>query len=200
MFEPFFSTKEVGRGSGMGLAMVHGIVHDHGGHVTVVSTPGAGATFRVLLPPAAEPVAPVEPAPSDRGHEAGLRGRVMVVDDEVMVGDFMAELLSGWGLEVVLQRDPLAAAAWLADEARGLDLLITDQTMPQMTGLALAQRATQLRPELPVLLYTGNADGHDRADWQRHGVRALLRKPVEPELLRDALRRALQPGAGAVTP
>ncbi len=103
IFEPFTSTKEVGRGSGMGLAMVHGILHDHGGHVLVETAPGAGSVFRVLLPPAhdvaavepaaAAPAAPTAPA----APAAPLCGRVMVVDDEAMVGEFMAELLSGLG-------------------------------------------------------------------------------------------------------
>ncbi|HYN61315.1 MAG TPA: PAS domain S-box protein, partial [Rubrivivax sp.] len=140
MFEPFFSTKEVGRGSGMGLAMVHGIVHDHGGHVVVETAPQSGSVFRVLLPPAQ---GLAQPEPEAQAHAAvgrPLAGRVMVVDDESMVGDFMAELLEGWGLQVVLHRDPLQALAWLEQPAQTLDLLITDQTMPQLSGLQLAQR------------------------------------------------------------
>ncbi|MCU0919862.1 MAG: PAS domain S-box protein, partial [Burkholderiaceae bacterium] len=138
IFEPFTSTKEAGRGSGMGLAMVHGIVHDHGGHVIVETAPGAGSVFRVLLPPArGAPRGETGAAPRSLPGGA-LAGRVMVVDDEAMVGDFMAELLGGWGLDVVLHRDPLQALAWLEGAQRPLDLLITDQTMPQLAGLALA--------------------------------------------------------------
>ncbi|MBS1178465.1 MAG: histidine kinase [Proteobacteria bacterium] len=191
MFEPFFSTKEVGRGSGMGLAMVHGIVHDHGGHVVVETEPQAGSVFRVLLPPAqAEPQsepAAVAQAPAARP----LQARVMVVDDEAMVGDFMAELLDGWGLEVVLQRDPLQALAWLEHSDQALDLLITDQTMPQLSGLQLAQRAGTLRPGLPVLLYTGNAEGIDAEEAKRHGVCGVLRKPVDAEALQALMQRCL---------
>jgi PAS domain S-box-containing protein len=195
IFEPFYSTKEVGRGSGMGLAMVHGIVHDHGGHIVVETAPGAGSTFRVLLPPAAQdstatpaPRATVAAPASDRLPDA----RVMVVDDEPMVGDFMAELLGGWGLRVVLQREPRQAADWLEDKANALDLLITDQTMPQMTGLALAQRAVAARPGLPVLLYTGNTAALDGDEARRHGVCAVLRKPVDAAALRAVLRRCLE--------
>ncbi len=192
IFEPFTSTKEVGRGSGMGLAMVHGIVHDHGGHVGVETKPGAGSVFRVLLPPAsaATLAAPAADAPPAAAW-APLCGRVMVVDDEAMVGEFMAELLEGWGIEVVLQRDPLQALDWLQDPAHTLDLLITDQTMPQLSGLALAQRATTLRPGLPALLYSGNAEGIDAAAQQRHGVCGVLRKPVDAEVLRAAMQRCL---------
>jgi DNA-binding NtrC family response regulator len=113
----------------------------------------------------------------------------MVVDDEAMVGDFMAELLQGWGMEVVLQRDPMAALAWLEDPRQPLDLLITDQTMPQLSGLALAQRAGALRPGLPVLLYTGNAEGIDAAEAERHGLCGVLRKPVDTEALRAVLQQ-----------
>jgi len=193
MFEPFVSTKEVGLGSGMGLAMVHGIVHDHGGHVLVETTPGAGAVFRIVLPPAGadDPVdeLPVGRAPVAAG--ATLRGCVLVVEDEVIVGDFMAELLKNWGVDVVLHRDPLAALAWLENPGNAVNLLITDQTMPQLTGLALAQRASTLRPGLPVLLYSGNAAGFEAAELERHGVRAMLRKPVDAEALRALMERWL---------
>jgi PAS domain S-box-containing protein len=202
IFEPFTSSKEVGRGSGMGLAMVHGIVHDHGGHVLVETAPGAGSVFRVLLPPATgapadTPGAPDAPAPGE-----ALCARVMVVDDEVMVGDFMVELLSGWGIEVVLQRSPLHALSWLEDGSQPLDLLITDQTMPQLDGLQLAQRATGLRPRLPVLLYTGNADGIDEAAAKRHGVCGVLHKPVDNQALHAMMKACLDqarrsPAAGA---
>ncbi|MBX3636659.1 MAG: PAS domain S-box protein [Rubrivivax sp.] len=198
MFEPFFSTKEVGRGSGMGLAMVHGIVHDHGGHVEVRTAPGAGTEFRVLLPPAAAG-APVQPdSAPPRPDAAPLPpARVLLVEDEVLVGDFMTELLAGWGLQVHLERDPQRAAAWLEDPAHAADCLVSDQTMPQMTGLALARHAHALRPRLPVLLYSGNAAAIDAAEARRHGVVAVLAKPVDPPLLRAALQRCLAAPAAA---
>jgi CheY-like chemotaxis protein len=202
IFEPFTSSKEVGRGSGMGLAMVHGIVHDHGGHVLVETTPGAGSVFRVLLPPATGAAADAPDAPGVAATGEALCARVMVVDDEVMVGDFMVELLSGWGIEVVLQRSPLHALSWLEDGSQPLDLLITDQTMPQLDGLQLAQRATGLRPRLPVLLYTGNADGIDEAAAKRHGVCGVLHKPVDNQALHAMMKACLDqarrsPAAGA---
>ncbi len=170
IFEPFTSSKEVGRGSGMGLAMVHGIVHDHGGHVVVETTLGEGSIFRVMLPPGGGALPPEPVAAGAAAAASPLCARVMVVDDEVMVGEFMSELLGGWGIEVVLQRDPMQALCWLEDADQPLDLLITDQTMPLMTGLVLAERAAELRPGLPVLLYTGNADGIDEAAARAHGI------------------------------
>jgi CheY-like chemotaxis protein len=176
----------------MGLAMVHGIVHDHGGHLGVETQPGAGSTFRVLLPlaasqPAAMPLPLLSPAPA----RTPLQGRVMVVEDESMVGEFMGELLGGWGLEVMLQRDPTKALQWLADPAHAVDLVITDQTMPQLTGLELAERLRALRPRLPVLLYTGNASELQGAELQRCGVSKALRKPLDPDVLRATVRQLL---------
>jgi PAS domain S-box-containing protein len=196
MFEPFFSTKEVGRGSGMGLAMVHGIVHEHGGHVVVETAPGKGATFRVLLPAlesGAESGAPrgAQDARAKPLRQA-LEGRVLLVDDEQMVGEFMAELLGGWGLEVTVRRDPAEAERWLAEDPARVDLVLTDQTMPKMTGLELAQRLAALRPALPVILYSGYAENIGAEQLARSGVRALLAKPVEPEPLFAALAEALR--------
>jgi len=196
MFEPFFSTKEVGRGSGMGLATVHGIVHEHGGHVVVETAPGKGATFRVLLPALedeAESAAPRGAAGARRRPvRHALEGRVLLVDDEQMVGEFMAELLGGWGLEVALRRSPVEAERWLAEDPSRVDLVLTDQTMPKMTGLELARRIAALRPGLPVILYSGYAENIGAEQLARSGVRALLAKPVEPEPLFAALAEALR--------
>ncbi|MGE5825071.1 MAG: PAS domain S-box protein, partial [Bacteroidota bacterium] len=193
MFEPFFSTKEVGRGSGMGLAMVHGIVHEHGGHVVVETAPGKGAIFRVLLPALDGEAAPAAPQGARaRPPRQALAGRVLLVDDEKMVGEFMAELLGGWGLEVTVRRDPVEAERWLAEDPARVDLVLTDQTMPKMTGLELARRAAALRPALPVILYSGYAENIGAEQLARSGVRALLAKPVEPEPLFAALAEALR--------
>jgi FOG: CheY-like receiver len=166
----------------MGLAMVHGIVHDHGGHIDVQTQVGAGTTFRVLLPAGRRGDGRWRASAPELTTNCGvprLTGRVMLVEDDPMVGDFMAELIDGWGLETLLMRDPVAAAAWLADTSRPLDLLITDQTMPGLTGLALAQRACAARPGLPVLLYSGDAGVSDAADLRGSGVRAVVRKPID---------------------
>ena len=123
----------------------------------------------------------------------------------------MAELIGGWGLDAILMRDPLAAVAWLEDTSHPLHLLITDQTMPGLTGLELSQRACAARPGLPVLLYTGNADVQITVDDQGNsgtggalaavempgsGVRAVVRKPIDPEALGALVQRWLVPAAG----
>jgi CheY-like chemotaxis protein len=195
MFDPFFTTKEVGQGSGMGLAMVHGIVHDHGGHIAVSSTPGAGTSFRILLP-AAEAVLPpgtVGTSRAVRTVPARLKGRILLVEDQAMVADFMKELLQSWGLEVTAHGHPTEAHLWYLRDPQQVDLVITDQTMPSMTGMQLAAYMTAVRPELPVLIYTGYAEGIGDSDLRAAGVVAMLRKPVDPEVLRNHLERLLQP-------
>jgi len=195
MFEPFFTTKEVGKGSGMGLATVHGIVHEYGGHVLVETRAGAGATFRILLPPL--PHSP--PAGGDADREANatrplptrLSGRVLVVDDEEMVAQLMYEMLSGWGLQTTVMRNPLEAYDWFAQDPTRIDLVLSDYTMPRLNGLELAQRLTLIRPELPVLLYSGYGTDIDPREASRHGVCGVFSKPVEPSTLIEILREHL---------
>jgi len=191
MFEPFYTTKPVGSGSGMGLAMVHGIVHDHGGHLLVDPIEPHGTRFRVLLPPAASAPTPAIDDGHDAPAAARLAGHVLLVEDEAMVAAFMAELLGGWGFEVTHCGDPLEAEGRLAAATSDFDVVLTDQTMPGLTGLELAAHCHATRPDLPVLLYSGFGEGIDAAELSRSGVRALLRKPIEPEALRAALAEAL---------
>jgi nitrogen-specific signal transduction histidine kinase/ActR/RegA family two-component response regulator len=195
IFEPFFSTKAPGRGTGMGLATVHRIVHDLGGHLLLDGDPElGGARFAVLLPPVAGAQAATAPVVSTGATDrpAPLAGRVLLVDDEASVLSFMRELLGNWGLEVVATREPQSALAHLQQEPGAFDLVLTDQTMPQMSGLDLAHAAAALTPRVPVLLYSGYADLIDEQALQRAGVCRLLRKPVEPADLRAALESCLQ--------
>jgi CheY-like chemotaxis protein len=196
MFDPFFSTKEVGKGSGMGLAMVHGIVHQHGGHVLVESEPRGGARFRILLPPAEAPERGTGSAgrPAARAAHAArsrLSGRVLVAEDEASIRELLEDLLGGWGLEVVVQPDGAAARDAFAEDPQRFDLVITDQTMPKLTGLQLAKLVTRMRPGIPVILCTGYGEDLKPRELQAAGVRTLARKPVEPEQLRELLRAAL---------
>src|SRR5690606_10637385 len=137
MFEPFFSTKEVGKGSGMGLATVHGIVHEHGGHVLVDSGPGQGARFRVLFPPLAGATATstARVAAGGKARQGPSRsGRVLVVDDDESAGGFMGDLLETWGLASTVLRESPAALAAVRTQPQAFDLVVLDLTMPRMNG------------------------------------------------------------------
>ncbi|HEU4646141.1 MAG TPA: PAS domain S-box protein [Burkholderiales bacterium] len=193
MFDPFFSTKEVGKGSGMGLAMVHGIVHQHGGHVLVENVPGAGARFGILLPPAAVPAMGGTGAArtSSSTASARLSGRVLLAEDETSIRELLEDLLGGWGLEVVARADGAAARDAFAEDPQGFDLVLTDQTMPRLTGLQLARLVTRMRPGIPVILCTGYGEDLKPRELEAAGVRTLANKPVAPAQLRELLRAAL---------
>lgn len=194
MFEPFFTTKGPGRGSGMGLAMVHGIVHEHGGHVVVGNRPSGGASFRVLLPVLDDCPEPDRSAADGRAGEAlagaVLRGRALLVDDDNIARAFMTELLQDWGLEVTSFDDPVRARD--AAPRASFDVAILDYTMPHMTGLDLAWHLHDLQPELPVFLYSGYADGLDETDLAGAGIRARLSKPVDTQALFHLLEEVLE--------
>jgi PAS domain S-box-containing protein len=191
MFEPFFSTKEVGKGSGMGLSMVHGIVHEHGGHVLVDSAPGEGAVFRVLLPVAAGETVSERKRAGPKAKPR-LAGSILVVDDEPMILEFMGDLLAGWGLEVTLKSSGIEAKHAFAAEPQRYDLVLTDNTMPRITGLELARQIRGIRPGIPVILYTGYGEDIAESELAAAGVRALARKPVEPAELLALLKTHLQ--------
>ncbi|BAN47920.1 PAS domain S-box protein [Metapseudomonas resinovorans] len=191
IFEPFFSTKASGQGSGMGLSMVHGIVHEYGGHIQLVSEPGQGATFRVLMP-AHSPASAVEDACSaaqDRPPlRSALKGRVAVVDDDATVAEFMGELLEGWGLTPRIFCDAEQAGQVLCADPYAWDFAILDQSMPRLSGLQLARRLLASRADLPIVLYTGFSDSLLESEVQQQGVKALLTKPLDQQRMHQLLQ------------
>ncbi|HEX9771977.1 MAG TPA: PAS domain S-box protein [Steroidobacteraceae bacterium] len=195
IFEPFFSTKEARKGSGMGLAMVHGIVHEHGGHIIVDTAPGLGTRFHVLFPALKESAVAAPEVAAHRTGRRDLRGSVLVVDDEATVGEFMRELLTSWGLEAASVARPQEAIELFGREPARFDLVITDQSMPRMTGFELARALHGAHPALPVILYTGYSDDLWEPDLALAGIRTLLRKPIDPAALAQALAEHLPPAA-----
>jgi len=197
MFEPFYSTKEVGKGSGMGLSMEHGIVHEHGGHVIVDTAEGRGSVFRILLPEVNEKLDSVT-AKGKATKKPRLEGSVMVVDDEDMILEFMGDLLQGWGLEVTLMPNGFDARHAFAAEPRRYDLVLTDQTMPLLTGLELARQIHRIRAGTPVILYTGYGEEISQEQLAAARVRALARKPVEPSELFSLIKSHLKQKSNAL--
>ena len=192
IFDPFFTTKAPGKGTGMGLSMVHGIVHEYRGHVLVETVVGRGTTFRVLLPVHSAPAV----VPAKVGGQAHvrsmLRGRVLLVDDEPSVLAVLRDTLLTWGLTVEACASVEAAERVFAAAPESFDLLVTDHAMPQMTGIELAERLRARLPTLRWLLCTGFADEASVARARALGALAVLHKPVEPIKLRTAIESALQ--------
>lgn len=196
MFEPFFSTKESGKGSGMGLAIVHGIVHEYGGHLIVKSEPGLGTTIRVLLPcdPATTHDAlPARQAGSDYAARANLHGRVLLVDDNREVSEFVSELLESWGLEVKTFDDGKLAAQYFELRAGTFDFAVLDQTMPSITGVELAALLLKSAPAFPIILYTGYNDEITEDLVHQSGIRALVKKPLDIPNFRRIVENLLLP-------
>ena len=196
IFEPFFTTKPAGEGTGLGMAIVHGIVTAHGGAITVESAPGAGTRFEIYLPAhsaehAAEEAAAPAVAPRGEGH-------VLVVDDEAMITSLTARVLTRLGYQVTTATSPAEAIAIVAKRERSFDLLITDQTMPGMTGLQLAERVHATHSALPIVLMTGYNDLGRQDEASRGGIAELLIKPIENEALAAAVARVLQASRSAV--
>ena len=194
MFEPFFSTKDLGQGTGMGLSIVHGIVHESGGHIVVETGPG-GAEFRLLFPAFSADAGSDEPAPRRAPFTPPrLSGRVLLVDDEDVVASFMCERLQGWGLDVTASSSAAEARELFARAPQNYDMVVTDYAMPRMNGLELARALRAMRPALPLILYSGYADSIPEAQLHIAGVE-LLHKPIDESALLAALRRHLQPAA-----
>jgi PAS domain S-box-containing protein len=189
IFEPFFTTKQPGLGTGLGLSVVHGIIHQHDGIILVDSRPGHGTTFQVFLPASTPAESPgPEPAVAPR---RGAGERIMLVDDEEIVGRVGAGILTRLNYHVVSFNSPHEALAALALHPADFDLVVTDLTMPSMTGLALAAEVLHLRPGLPVILCTGFSGAIDAGDLARAHVRSLVQKPFTVEQLARAVAEVL---------
>jgi PAS domain S-box-containing protein len=189
IFEPFFTTKGLGEGTGLGLAVVHGIVSDHEGAIQVVSRPGHGSTFHVYLPMENndERTTDVPPASWPSGREQ----HVLLVDDEPALCSALEGLLQRMNYAVTSLKSPTEAINTFLAHPDRFDLVITDMEMPGMTGLDLAKELLKLRPALPVLLTTGWYDTETRECVRRLGIRDLLMKPIGPGALGEMLDHVL---------
>lgn len=194
LFEPFFSTRQGGTGTGLGLAVVHGVIEEWGGAIDVSSTPGQGSCFSLYLPrteatPSAEPVLLTEALPQGRGQ------RILVVDDEPALVELNEELLANLGYEPVGYTEPQLAWAALQADPQGFDLLITDEIMPGLNGTELAQQAHALRPNLPILMVSGYGGPQLEERARQAGVQQVLAKPLQGAVMARALAALLSASA-----
>jgi PAS domain S-box-containing protein len=188
IFEPFFTTKEVGRGTGMGLAMVHGIVKRYKGDVKVYSEPGRGAAFHIVLP--RFQAAQVECQAAEREAPKG-REMVLLVDDEAVLLDVGEKILGSLGYRVTATGSPVEALEMFKKNPAAFDFVITDQTMPQLTGYELAQRLMEIRADIPVILCTGYSDLVTAESALARGIKAFVIKPLNRVALAETIRRVL---------
>jgi CheY-like chemotaxis protein len=188
IFEPFFTTKDVGEGTGMGLAVVHGIITSYRGAITVESAPGQGTAFAVYLPRIAEPTTAT--LPSQESLPGGSE-RLLFVDDEEALVHLWQAALEHLGYNVIVCTSSLEALDIFRAAPQSFDLVITDYTMPTMTGEALAHELRRIRPDIPIILCTGFSDTMTAERAQALGIAGFLLKPLMVRDLSLAIRHVL---------
>jgi CheY-like chemotaxis protein len=189
IFEPYFTTKAAGKGTGMGLAIIDGIVTTSGGLITCTSEPGRGALFEVFFPAIdTAPEATLRPAEEiARGRE-----RILLVDDEAALVTMEQAILEKLGYEVTSCGSGMEALKLFTKEPEHFDLVLTDQTMPGLTGMELARHLLQIRPELPIILCTGFSNLVDEKMAKSCGIKGFAMKPLSLKDLAGLLRQALE--------
>ena len=188
IFEPYFTTKEKGKGTGLGLAVIHGIVKNYNGAITVSSEPGKGSVFTVYLP-VIEQMAVVEAVKVEslpRGSES-----ILFVDDEQALAELGKKMLESLGYGVFSLTDSSEALKLFQKEPDRFDLVITDMTMPRMTGDELAKEILSIRPDIPVIMCTGYSERMTEAKAKAMGIRAFVMKPIHKEDIAATVRQAL---------
>ena len=190
IFDPFFTTKGVGQGTGMGLAVVHGIVNSHEGTISVESTPGKGTLLSISFP-AVNHVLPLDQDPPFYQERLQRQWRILFVEDEMLIAQFGKEALERLGYEVVVRTSSVEALeAFRADPFR-FDAVITDQTMPNLTGDVLARALLEIRPDVPIILCTGFSHVISPEKAKAMGIRAFLMKPLLMKDLGKVLHEVL---------
>ncbi len=185
IFDPYFTTKEFGKGSGMGLAVVHGIIKNHKGSITVNSQIGEGTTFTILLPLIDEkPHIEIKEADQQFG---GLES-ILFVDDEASIVDMSSRMLIKNGYKVTTRTDPVEALELFRSIPGSFDLVITDMTMPQMTGVKLSEKLMEIRSDIPVIICTGHSSLIDEEKAKNLGIAGYIMKPVSMSNLTRSIR------------
>ncbi|MBW1723081.1 MAG: PAS domain S-box protein [Deltaproteobacteria bacterium] len=188
IFDPYFTTKDVGEGSGMGLAVAQGIVEKHGGKIAFRSQPGEGAVFQILFP-----ALEARPA-AETGRRKPLPGgkeRILLVDDEQAVIGVYHPLLEKLGYRVLSKTESIEALDVFRSSPEGFDLVITDLTMPRLRGDRLAQEIMAIRPDIPIILCTGYSEGIHEEKARELGIKAFVMKPIDMTTLAKTVRRVL---------
>jgi CheY-like chemotaxis protein len=192
MFDPFFTTKGVGEGTGLGLSLVDGIVHDLGGAIAVSSRPGEGTEFTIWLPVVGETTRVADQPPAELS--SGNGETILIVDDERTLVALAEETLAGLGYEPVGFDSSAAALQAFRLAPQRFDLVLTDENMPGLTGTELTGQLRQVRPEIPVVLMSGYGGAQLAERAAAAGILEVLRKPMQRRDLSEALARAIRRG------
>ena len=190
IFEPYFTTKANGEGTGIGLAVVHGIVKNHGGHIEVYSEHGKGTTFSIYLPrivTSAVQVTAEGPEPLPRGNEE----QILIVDDDKVMVKTEQQILEGLGYQVTATNHGEEALQAFCGNPENFDLVITDMTMPQITGIELAQQLMAVREDIPIILCTGFSELINEEKAKALGIREYVMKPIVRQELAVIVRKVL---------
>ena len=187
IFDPYFTTKEVGKGSGLGLAVINGIVKRHEGTIIVRSEPGKGTTFSIYIPRV--DVQAEATMQADDPLQRGLE-RILLVDDEPAVMEMAARLLKRLGYKVTSQTDSVSALEVFRSNPGEFDLVITDYAMPKLTGLDFARKVLRIRPDMPILLCTGFSEKITPDSVKELGAE-LLTKPYGMTQISEMVRKIL---------
>jgi PAS domain S-box-containing protein len=192
IFDPYFTTKEKAHGTGLGLSVVHGIIKSHDGSITVESEPGQGTTFHVYLPrmESSKGTADKMAASPYKGIPTGHE-RILFVDDEEALVDIGRQMLEHLGYELITRTSSIEALELFKAEPDGFDLVITDMTMPNMTGDKLARAMMKIRPDIPIILCTGFSERITEKNAGEIGIKELAMKPLVMRDLAEAIRKVL---------
>lgn len=191
IFDPYFTTKGVDEGNGIGLAVVHGIVASHAGVITASSEQGKGSSFQVLFPVTAMEVLPEVKTLINvpRGTE-----RILLVDDEQQIVQTVKQMLERLGYQADARISSPEALEVFRKNPEAFDLVITDYTMPNMTGRDLAKKIMAIRPDIPIILCTGFSEQIDENQAKEMGIRAFVIKPIIMSEIARVIREVLEPG------
>nr|MBF0223230.1 response regulator [Desulfobulbaceae bacterium] len=192
IFDPYFTTKGIGEGTGLGLSRVHGIITSHYGYITVESEIGKGATFAVYLPVLTHEFTTEKSGKSYKASSLpSSSGRILLVDDETYNARSFELILRDVGYDVVVHTSSLMAFEEFSAEPNAFDIVITDLTMPILTGIELSQKMIAIRPDIPVILMTGHYEIMTQQKAKLLGVKEFMQKPIDIEKLVEAIDRSI---------
>jgi CheY-like chemotaxis protein len=190
IFDPYFTTKDTGEGTGLGLSVVHGIVRNHNGHITVYSEPGKGTVFHIYLPLFTETFITPDVMPEEEQPPGGNE-KILLIDDEEQIVDMEREMLEHLGYHVTGITKSLEALEVFRRAKDDFDLVITDMTMSHMTGAELSREILRIRPDIPIILCTGFSELVTEEKARKMGIREYVMKPMLRSEIAVAIRRVL---------